>query len=140
MIKQAIGLSRFALSTPLLNVLKVEKIEEVYMKQKLYFFKQIMSNKLSRDVFIFLKEFYPRNKAPKESFNRQLELVNRRIGFAISLETCKKALNDISEIFSCKNSGLCESISFLFSKMDRDKGDEDTWKSHRQALSALLNN
>jgi hypothetical protein len=34
MLKQAIGFSKFAVSTPLLNVLKVEKITEVYLKQK----------------------------------------------------------------------------------------------------------
>jgi hypothetical protein len=46
MIKQAIGLSKFAVSTPLLNALRVEKISEVYLKQKIYFFKQIMLNNM----------------------------------------------------------------------------------------------
>jgi len=110
MLKQAIGLSKYALSTPLLNALRVEKIDEIYLKQKLYFFKQIMSNKLSKDVFLFLKKFYPRNEAPHESYNKQLELVNRRIGFAVSLETCKQALNDISNMYSC----LIDSIYFFF--------------------------
>jgi len=118
MLKQAIGLSKYTLSTPLLNVLRVEKIEEIYIKHKLYFFKQIMSNMLTRDVFLFLKEFYPRNKAPQESYNRQIELVDRRIGFAVTLETCNLALSIISKKFSCRNLGLIDSIYFFFSMMD----------------------
>ena len=140
MLKQAIGLSKFALSTPLLNALKVEKITEVYMKQKLYFYKQIMSNKLTKQVFNCIKEFYPRNKAPKESYLKQLELVNMQIGFSVSLETYKKSLSDLSNIFLCKNKGLVDSVCSLIYKMDTDKKDENIWKIHRDALSVLLYN
>jgi hypothetical protein len=140
MLKQAIGLSKFALSTPLLNALKVEKITEVYMKQKLYFYKQIMANSLSKTVFNFLKEFYPRNKAPRESYLKQLELVNRQIGFSVTLETYRKSLSDLSKIFFCKNKGLFDSVCSLILKMDTDKKDENLWKTHRGELSVLLYN
>jgi hypothetical protein len=139
LLKQAIGLSKFALSTPLLNSLRVEKITEVYMKQKLYFFKQIMSNSLTKVAYDFLKEFYPKNKAPKESFVKQLELVNRQIRFSVCLETYKKAINDLSDLFLCEN-GESESVSFLLRKMDETKYSESEWKIHRNSLSLLLHN
>ena len=139
MLKQAIGLSKFALSTPLLNSLRVEKITEVYMKQKLYFYKQIMSNSLSKEAFTYLNEFYPKNKAPKESFVKQLELVNRQIRFSISLETYRKAINDLSDLFLCEN-GESESVSFLLHKMDENKNNEIEWQTHRNSLSVLLYN
>ena len=50
----------------------------------------------------FLKEFYPKNKAPKESFVKQLELANRQIRFSVCLETYKKAINYLSDLFCVK--------------------------------------
>jgi hypothetical protein len=68
MLKQAIVLSKFAVSTPLLNVLKVEKITEVYLKQKIYFFKQVMLNNLTKNVFESLHEYYSMRVTPREFF------------------------------------------------------------------------
>jgi hypothetical protein len=140
MLKQAIGLSKFAVSTPLLNVLKVEKITEVYLKQKIYFFKQVMLNNLTKNVFESLHEYYSMRVTPRESFCKQLELVNRQINFTTSLVCYKESLKALNNIFKCKNLELCDGVSRLLYEMDSNKTDEVLWSQSRQALSTLLFN
>jgi hypothetical protein len=139
MIKQAIGLSKFAVSTPLLNALRVEKISEVYLKQKIYFFKQIMLNNLTKTVYDSLKHIYSSKITPKESFCNQIRIVNSQTNFSISIERYKESLIAISKIFLCEQE-LCDRVSSLLDEMDSNKKDEIEWSNSRQALSILLYN
>jgi hypothetical protein len=140
MLKQSIGLSKYALSTPLLNVLKIKKISELYFKYKLIFYKQIMANSLTKKVFYALENLYKDKNIPKFSFLKQINLVNLQIGFACSLETYDKSIETLSSVFCEKNIEMCARVSRLLDKMDSDKKDEVLWSQARQELSLLLYN
>jgi hypothetical protein len=140
MLKQSIGLSKYALSTPLLNVLKIQKISELYFKYKLIFYKQIMANSLTKKVFYALENLYKDKNIPKFSFLKQINLVNLQIGFTCSLTTYNKSVETLTSIFSEKNIELCKNVSRLLDKMDSDKKDDVLWSESRKELSLLLYN
>ncbi len=140
LIKQSIGLSKYALSTPLLNALKIEKISEIYHKHKVYFFRQIMLNNLTKDVYETLKTVYTDKKVPPTSFMKQLLIVNLQVGYSVSLETYKFFLIDFSEKFKCKNNGLCDSIRFYLNKLGLCKESDRDYEECRNTLSLLLYN
>ena len=69
LLKNSIGLSKFCRTTPLFNVLKIERIEELYLKHKLYFYKQIENYKLTKDVINYLTKYYI-DKTPHKGLHR----------------------------------------------------------------------
>jgi hypothetical protein len=140
MIKQSIGLSKYALSTPLLNALRIEKIPEIYHKHKIYFFRQIMMNRLTKKVYETLKKHYTDKKIPKTSFVKQLQIVNSEVGYAVTPETYKQFLIDFSNKFKCENIGLCESVVFYLNCLDKCKESEHEYAECREILSLLLYN
>jgi hypothetical protein len=140
LLKQSIGLSKFSVSTPLLNVLNVERITELYCKHKLYFFKQIMINDLTEKVFLELQNHYKNRKSPKTSFIKQLVNVDLQVGFYTSTECVKKSIKIISEKFKCKNIGLCDSVNYVLKELDLNKCIDDAYNNARKILSLLLYN
>ena len=53
-LKQSIGISKYSHTTALINVLNVERIEEIYIKHKVYFLKQIQTYTLTSEIYSFL--------------------------------------------------------------------------------------
>ena len=73
-------LSKFCKTTELNQCLKLDSINTIYLKHKIYFYRQIMNNELASSVFNYLKSFYNEKvKAHVHSFVNQLEIVNKRI-------------------------------------------------------------
>jgi len=140
LLKQAIGLSKYAVSTPLLNVLKVEKISEIYMKHKYYFFKQLMMNSLTRTIYLKLDTLYSLKKACKYSFINQLSNLDSQIGFKCSIETGNIYFNKIVNIFKSENQGLCDTLLFQLNELDRNKDCDEKYKETRNLISLLLYN
>jgi hypothetical protein len=99
-----------------------------------------MLNNLTKNVFESLHEYYSMRVTPRESFCKQLELVNRQINFTTSLVCYKESLKALNNIFKCKNLELCDGVSRLLYEMDSNKTDEVLWSQSRQALSTLLFN
>ena len=138
LLKHSIGLSKHSVSTPLLNVLKVEKISEIYCKYKLFFYKQLMMNGLTRNVFNELKEHYANKICPKTSYIKQLANVDLQVGFSTSMECIKKSLFILSEKFKCKNQGLCDSLNFVLNELHDHRLNDDIYNKTRHTLSLLL--
>jgi hypothetical protein len=140
LLKQAVGLSKYAVSTPLLNVLKVEKISEIYMKHKLFFYKQLMHNNLTKEVLQYLQDFYLTAKASKHSFTTQLTNVDRQVGFTCSVEAGKTYLEKIENLFKCRNDGLCDTLLFHLNELDRNKSCDTKYSETRNTIAGLLYN
>jgi hypothetical protein len=140
LLKQAVGLSKYALSTPLLNVLKVEKISEIYLKHKFYFYKQIMHNDLTRNVFSYLNEFYSPGKSKKHSYISQISNVDMQVGFSCSVEAGRVYLEKIESLFKCPNEGLCDTLLFHLNELDKNKNCDTKYNETRNTIAELLYN
>jgi hypothetical protein len=62
LIKRIIGLSKFARSTNLLRALNILKISKSYQKMKVCFLKQIDTNRLTKEIYTYLRSYYAQNK------------------------------------------------------------------------------
>ena len=58
LLKNVLGIKYFARFKPLLNELKIDQIEQLYFKHKIYGFKQLHNNKLTYDLFSYLTRYY----------------------------------------------------------------------------------
>ena len=47
LIKRSIGISKFSKTKPLFQCLKIESIQQIYLKHKVFFYKQIMKNEIN---------------------------------------------------------------------------------------------
>jgi hypothetical protein len=123
------------------NVLKVEKISEIYMKHKHYFYNQLMINNLTKSVFSKLKDTYSLDKkVSKFSFIKQLSNVDEQVGTESSVEERKAYLEKIVKLFKCGNAGLCDSLLFQLNELDRHKQCDEKYGETRKIISLLLYN
>ena len=97
-------------------------------------------NDLTRDVFNSLKLHYTIRKAPKTSFIKQIQVVEAQIELESSVAGYKESVKKLSELFICKNQGLCDSVRGMLHEMDRRKMDDVSWGLARATLSQLLYN
>jgi len=65
-------------SGPLLTALNIDSVESIYMKHKLFFYRQIVKNDFTKKIFIYLNtNTYNFNNA---SVIKQIKIVNNLIG------------------------------------------------------------
>jgi hypothetical protein len=140
LLKQSIGISKYALSTPLLNVLKVEKINEIYFKHKFYFYKQIMSNNLTKSIFLDLSSWYLGKKISKHSFLKQIQEVDLEVGFSCSLEAGKTYLSILENLFKSDRPELCNTLVQKLQELDNSKYWDEKWRVVRDEIALLLFN
>jgi hypothetical protein len=60
LLKNAIGLNKYARTTPLLKCLKVESVKQLYQKRKVLFITQIERNQVFNYIFTYLGKKYER--------------------------------------------------------------------------------
>lgn len=113
LIKRALGLSKYCKTTPLLQVLKVESVRQLYNKHKIFMYKQAMNNSVTSEILEFLYEHYTYNKPPASSIIAQL----REVETLIKIENCtldlKTTIQKIENMNKCQNIGLLDSIEFI---------------------------
>jgi hypothetical protein len=79
LIKRVIGLSKFARSTNLLRALDILKISEMYQKIKICFLKQVESNYLTKEIYLYLRSFYSQSHN-NNSFIIQIATLKEELG------------------------------------------------------------
>ena len=113
LIKRSIGLSKFVKTTPLFNCLKIDSIEQLYLKHKVYMYKQIKLNIISNAIFLKLKSLYDQKVLLKEnSFFGQLEDVKKITGTEGDLNP-NVTLKLIQDLVKCENAGLLDSVKYM---------------------------
>ena len=110
LFKNVLDLSIYNRTKPLLQLLKVEQITQLYLKHKIFFFKQIYLNSLSLDVLKFCSEYYRVRNAPKASFAYQLKQVSDLSGHEVTLMNLKESINSIVSKFICNDQELNEQL------------------------------
>ena len=114
LIKRAIGLNKYCKTTPLMNSLKIESIKEVHHKHKVYLYKQITLNELTRDIFRSIKYLYEQ-KFVKNSYDtsiKQIELTSKFINSRDCTVNIVITLREINFQIKCDNKGLIDSVVY----------------------------
>jgi hypothetical protein len=83
LVKRSIGLSKYVRTTRLLHCLKIESIQDLYRKHKIFLLNQIKMNKLTSTLFCTLKEMYDKKTITKDqnSIFKQIEELNKETNF-----------------------------------------------------------
>ena len=111
LIKQAIGISKFSKSKPLMTALNIDSVDCIYNKHKLFFHKQIKKNFLTYQIFLFLNN--NKKNLSNDSYIKQIENVNKLLHIENCTLNIKNSLLKISNFFICENTGLIDTIKFI---------------------------
>jgi hypothetical protein len=119
MVKQSIGLSKFVKTTPLFTAIKIESIEQLYFKHKLFFYKQICKNNISFSLFEYLDRYYSieNNSNNKNTFFKQLNDVKEFSGIIDVKENLNETIKVIEIKSKCLNAGLIDSLLFIMNNL-----------------------
>ena len=100
LIKNVLGLKHILRIKPLLSILKIDQLTQLYYKHKLFFFKQILFNPLTNDLFFYLKGYYSFLKPTYFSFFSQFSELSTFLNLEISFSNYKILLSRIDELFA----------------------------------------
>ncbi len=138
LVKYAIGLGKYTETTPLFRSLRLESIQGLYRKHKLFFYKQLHNNELTLELFNFLKEYYMDNNPPKASYVAQLGAVEAHIGMTI--ENTKLSLTEtcaaVDAKYACQDESRLDTLRFRFYLMSK----KNTTFEQLTALMSLVRN
>ena len=99
-----------------MNELKIESIEQLYHKHKVFGIKQFMKNKLSRNTLIYLSKYYINCEIPKESFVSQL--YNVKANVHMSPLELKTVIERIDGRHQCNDINLRLAVSNIIKNYD----------------------
>ena len=63
----------------LFQVLKIESIEQLYAKYKIFCYKKIKNNQMTYEILNYLKQHYDTNVISDQSFIKQLKILEEQI-------------------------------------------------------------
>ena len=115
LIKNAIGIGKFCKTTPLNKCLKLDSVNTIYLKHKMYFLNQIRCNTLTSSIHVYLTKFYNNIKTsvPMHSFCNQINIVNKRLGIADCSNNTTNSVELINNLNTFNNYGLYDTINFI---------------------------
>ena len=117
-VKIGLGLSTYCRTKPLFRALRIEHFEQLYLKHKIFFLKQIMKNTFTREIFSFLKTFYKDLLLPKLCFNYQLDQVKLTTKVEPSISNCGSQLKWLDENFLSGDDGMYNEVVEILNTYD----------------------
>ena len=118
LLKNCLKLKRFTRTRALLQVLKIDSISNLYLKHKIFFLKQIYNNALTRDVFVFLKNYFKGKKNPKQSFGSQLDQVEKLTKIDLTIRNTKTMIDLINDYHRVKDLELISRVKLIVDNFD----------------------
>lgn len=136
LIKRSIGLNKYSRTTPLFKCLKIESIQQLYEKHKIFMFEQVKSNMVTNEVFKKLKCLCASGvlTLKEESIIGQLDEISKQIGYECTTNV-NMSIKSIENIKECLNLGLLDSINFILDNFQKNYFLTESIK----LLTALLN-
>jgi hypothetical protein len=119
LLKNSLSISKYSKTKPLLKCLKIEAIEQIYQKHKLFFHKQILANRFTFHIFKHLESYHSienkRNiiKIDDDSYINQIQILNKIIKVDSCINNIRESNAKIENLYSCENSGLIDTINYL---------------------------
>jgi hypothetical protein len=91
LIKRSIGLCKYTKTSPLFHALKIESINAIYIKHKIFAIRQFKKNNITNGIYNILKKYYDTKvlRLNNDSFFGQLTAANKSVGMDISLDLNK---------------------------------------------------
>ena len=120
LLKKILGLSIFCRTKPLFQVLKVEQLTQLYLKHKIFFLKQIVSNDFTRSLFNLLGDLYQVEKPNERSFFFQLKKIEVLTTTDPTIAQFKKVLETIESTFRCNDGELISSLNILLNQFNSE--------------------
>ena len=130
-------LSKYALSTPLMNALRIESIKHLYVKFKILFVKQLKRIPLTSSKLEFLVEHYSDKTCPEQSFISQVDKANQLLGIDILDENIQNTLKKLNEYYQTTDEEKVTKILNLCTMMFEDK---ERRSFYREILARTLYN
>ena len=118
MVKNILGISKYARTKPLFNAIKIEQITQLYLKHKIFFLKQIYLNHLTKEIYEFLVRYYNFTLPPKGSFIYQIKQVEELVGYKPSILNVKEVIVSIENQFICNDIDLNENLNTILKNYD----------------------
>ena len=118
LLKNCLKLKRFTRTRALLQVLKIDSISNLYLKHKIFFLKQIYNYALTRDVFVFLKNYFKDKKNPKQSFGSQLDQVEKLTKIDLTIRNTKTMIDLINDYHRVKDLELISRVKLIVNNFD----------------------
>ena len=104
MIKNIIGLRFWTRTKALLNELKIESIKQLYLKHKIFGLKQFNNNLFTKEIILYLEEYYDGKDTPRQSLISQLKEVEEFTG--INFNNLNESIALIDGQFLCNDTEL----------------------------------
>ena len=119
LLKHILGIGTDCRTTPLMQSLKVEQMNQIYLKHKLFGIKQFLNNPLSQSTFQFLSLFYQgKPKINKRSFFYQLKDLEEFVNMKVDFDSLRVAQNKLDKLFTSDDSELLERIAYIFNRYE----------------------
>lgn len=122
LLKNTFSLSKYARSKPLLSALRIKSIKHLYEEYKIILLKQIRTHCLTRDVFIYLFNYYNTNEISRESYIytiktlfEKLEILANDINDYLYTDI-KYVRNILDNKYILHDDGLADSIKWLITR------------------------
>ena len=100
LVKIGVGISTYSRTKPLFRALRIEHFEQLYLKHKIFFLKQIVKNELTHNIFSFLDSFQKDLKSSVSSFSYQLKQVKDITRVEATIYNCGAQLKWLDEHFA----------------------------------------
>jgi hypothetical protein len=113
LLKRAFSIKKFSRFGPMLEAVKVESIEQIYLKHKVFFLKQLRQNILCNELLVYLRENYDYFEQKNTSYTKQMNNLEKKIHINLSEYNPKTAIEMIEHLLKCSNSGLVDSVKFI---------------------------
>ena len=137
LIKMNLALSKYELSTQLLNALRIESIKHLYFKFKISFVKQIRRIPFTSSILDFLNEYYQDNACPEQSFASQITSTNQQLWIDILLTHTQLALKKLRDFYQTTDDETVHKILNIFTMMFEEKQQSSFY---RNILASLIYN
>ena len=121
LVKIGIGISTFSRTKPLFHALRIEHFEQLYLKHKIFFLKQIAKNELTRTIFSFLNNHYNVSNLPRASFSYQLKQVADITRVVATIYNCGSQLKWIDEHFAAGETESFNKVVEILNHYDIDR-------------------
>ena len=110
--------SYFCRTRPLFRILKIEQVQQLYLKHKIFFLRQLYLNPFTRTVYENLHSYYCTLKSNKLSFFNQIKQIKEEVGVEITQFNSKIVLNLIENKFSCNDQDLLYDLFEIINNFD----------------------
>ena len=121
LVKIGIGIRTYCKTKSLFNALKIEPFDQLYLKHKFFFLRQIGLNKFVNNIYDFLSSYYKNSQFPKGCFMSQLNQVKELTKSNPFFFNIKAQLKSIDQSFKCSEFEKVNEVCAILHEYDNSR-------------------